>query len=547
MRLVCRGARGGTTMGGMKIVAPEEGGGTSPPTREESYTALLLGNVESTAAVPKKALSAIAIAFTCYSMVSGGPVGVEGGVGAGGGFASIMVLLAISLFWALPQSLMTAELSTALPTNGGNIDWVIAGLGWIPGVCNSISLLCNLLLDLPLYPGLLVASLSQIVDLSSVASVAIKLAVLAIALVLNCFGLDAVSSAASLLTIFIMLPFLALPIVAAASHSTFVPSAMLPAATPPNFTANWSVFLSALLWNMQGWTGVGNMAAEVHNPQKVYPRGVMLAVVLVTASYAFSIICGVMLHPDMSDWEEGYFVQIARDVRNWLGVWTAVAASISSMSTFISSLASYARSLQAIAIARIIPIPWLGRNMTKYEQPIPALIVMSVSTIALMFVNLEKLMVFDTCFSNISIILTTIAFLRLRKTHPNLLRPYSVPYGWVGAWMLSVPIFVFGAFTFYAQGSSTSDSGDVEWYSAVAPILLNLVLVVGLYVWKWAGCERRMVHAAAARGYKLTAPSTPGAELSLYTGHDDGTPLYSDEAELRTPFFLNPDASAAYS
>ena len=70
------------------------------------------------------ALSLLTMSALAYFSVCGGPFGLELAVGAAGPWRLVYSLLSLALFWALPCALMTAELSSALPSTGGYMHWV---------------------------------------------------------------------------------------------------------------------------------------------------------------------------------------------------------------------------------------------------------------------------------------------------------------------------------------------------------------------------------------------------------------------------------------
>jgi hypothetical protein len=82
-------------------------------------------------------LGTLAIAAVTFSQVCGSPTGIEAAVGAGGAFGFSVALLLCMVIWAIPQSLIVAELSSAFPAAGGTIGWVEEGLGDIPGFINA--------------------------------------------------------------------------------------------------------------------------------------------------------------------------------------------------------------------------------------------------------------------------------------------------------------------------------------------------------------------------------------------------------------------------
>src|SRR5882724_1363019 len=63
----------------------------------------------------------IALTFFC---VAGGAYGLEDAIGAAGPFVVLLMILTLPWLWSFPTALMTAELSTAMPEDGGYVVWV---------------------------------------------------------------------------------------------------------------------------------------------------------------------------------------------------------------------------------------------------------------------------------------------------------------------------------------------------------------------------------------------------------------------------------------
>lgn len=76
-----------------------------------------------------------------------------------------------------------------------------------------------------------------------------------IAAAFNIVGIDALSASATFLTAAIMLPFVMLPIAAAATGASFDWAALGPSGTPAGWHSQLAVFVSTVLWNMQGELG----------------------------------------------------------------------------------------------------------------------------------------------------------------------------------------------------------------------------------------------------------------------------------------------------
>jgi amino acid transporter len=77
----------------------------------------------------ERSLGVLGLTALLFFNVGGGPFGTEGLQQSGGPFFSVIGLLILSLVWSLPVGLMTAELGTAFPRDGGYVLWVEAAFG----------------------------------------------------------------------------------------------------------------------------------------------------------------------------------------------------------------------------------------------------------------------------------------------------------------------------------------------------------------------------------------------------------------------------------
>ncbi|KAL6203818.1 hypothetical protein ACLB2K_027517 [Fragaria x ananassa] len=77
---------------------------------------------------PKK-LTLIPLIFLIYFEVAGGPYGEEPAVQAAGPLLAILGFLIFPFIWSVPEALITAELSTTFPGNGGFVIWADRAFG----------------------------------------------------------------------------------------------------------------------------------------------------------------------------------------------------------------------------------------------------------------------------------------------------------------------------------------------------------------------------------------------------------------------------------
>jgi amino acid transporter len=64
-----------------------------------------------------------------FSYTTGGPFGLEDMVTTSGPGMTLIYLLILPFFWCIPVSLVSAELTTAMPVEGGFYRWTRAAFG----------------------------------------------------------------------------------------------------------------------------------------------------------------------------------------------------------------------------------------------------------------------------------------------------------------------------------------------------------------------------------------------------------------------------------
>src|ERR1700687_1214661 len=102
------------------------------------------GKPLSTAKTAVKKAGLLYFVFVMFAYTTGGPFGMEEMVTTSGPGVTLLYLLVIPLFWCIPVSLVAAELTTAIPVEGGFYRWVRAGFGdfwgFLAGVWNGSAL-----------------------------------------------------------------------------------------------------------------------------------------------------------------------------------------------------------------------------------------------------------------------------------------------------------------------------------------------------------------------------------------------------------------------
>src|SRR5713101_7141019 len=108
-------------------------------------------------------LNFFALVGVMFFIVCGGAYGLEPLVGAVGPGWAVVLVLATPLLWSLPIALMVAELSSAMPEEGGYYVWVRAAMGKFWAVQEGWWSICYMVVDLAVYPVLFVNYLAYFV------------------------------------------------------------------------------------------------------------------------------------------------------------------------------------------------------------------------------------------------------------------------------------------------------------------------------------------------------------------------------------------------
>ncbi|OWZ14930.1 Amino Acid-Polyamine-Organocation (APC) protein [Phytophthora megakarya] len=359
-----------------------------------------------------RTINHITLGFIAYFAVAAGPFGVEDAVRAAGAYPVLLAVVLLPFTWGLPQALMTAELSSMIDENGGYILWVRRGLGEYAG-----------------YVEAFLAS-GYGYTLTNAEQWLVKCSALMLVFTANAVGMRAVALASVLMSLFVLAPFVLEPL----SIETFNLATW--GSVAPQI--DWSVFLSTILWNYQGWDSLGCVAGEVKDGGRTYPIAIMIAMILITINYAFPVGAGIMVQSDFSQWHEGSLETIAMTVAPWLGVWVGMAAVVATLGEFNVVMACSSRALWATADYKMLP-SCLAIEWKRFGTPIAAVIFQTVTTGVLMNFSFEFLVVLDTFFNNLTLLLEFFAFLRLKYIEKDTERPFVVPFGIPGAWTITLP------------------------------------------------------------------------------------------------------------
>lgn len=438
---------------------------------------------------PRK-LTTLQLVGLIFFTVSGGAYGLESLVQEmNPGWAMVLVLIT-PLLWGLPTALMVAELAGAMPVEGGYYHWVRTALGDFWGVQEGWWTICYTAVDMAIYPVLFVNYLAFFLPALALDENGdctwsvfwlrwgIALVVVLCALGVNLLGARAVGNNALMSILLVLIPFGLLTVLSLSqSGATGTAWAAIKSGwSQPVDLKTIGIGFSVVLWNYCGWDNVSTYAGEVDRPQRAYPRALTIALPLIVVAYILPLLAGLAVTTDATVWTESAGWPVIGQMLggNWLGIVIAGAALVSSWALFNSQLLYTSRLPYRMACDGWLPAV-LAKTSFRSDVPLVALLLSAGMTALFCALSFGKLVVIDILLYAAGLSLEFISLIVLRKTKPDMPRPFRVPGGWFGVVMVAVlPMGMAGV---VALASLTEASARMQIVIVAAALLSG----VGLY------------------------------------------------------------------
>jgi amino acid transporter len=447
-------------------------GRTPPPAQRPAAIAPLQARFS-------RRLTLLPLVMVMFFSVSGGAYGLEDAIGDSGGLG-LVLLVVVPLIWTLPVALMVAELSAAMPVEGGYYAWVKKGLGSFWGFQEGWWSWVNSFVDMAIYPVLFASYLSTLLkrefDTTFIADHrivhwAITLALIWTFTLLNIRGVRLVGRTLVLFGVLVLAPFAVLSIMGI-SDLVHEPRAIWRPFIPEDSSllSAFGLGLFVVLWNYLGWDGPSTVAGEVQRPARTYNRAMVIAIPLVIIAYVLPVGAGLTAVPASQGppdtpavtasatpdaatntpptaadgpaagpvWTEGEFPTIAEAVGgHWLGTWIALGALVSASGLFSALLLSNSRLPFVLAEDGYLP-DRLRALHQRFETPWISLIVCSMIYSFFALGDFKDLVELDVIIYAASLFLEFAALIALRRSLPRMARPFRVPGGATGLALIAI-------------------------------------------------------------------------------------------------------------
>ncbi|MGA6982810.1 MAG: APC family permease [Candidatus Sulfotelmatobacter sp.] len=380
------------------------------------------------------------LVFVMFSYTTGGPFGLEDMVTTSGPGMTLIYLLVLPFFWSIPVSLVSAELTTAMPVEGGFYRWTRAAFGdfwgFLAGWWNwSASFLLGgayavLFTDYLAYyfPGI-----------TGWKHYLVSVGLIAVITWINLRGIQMVGKVATALEIFIFVPVIVM-IGIAFLHWHHNPFSPLIPPHQPTFKI-FGVGLALGLWLYSGYEQVSTVAEEVTDPQRAYPLALALVVPLSIAAYFLPTFAGLASAGEWQNWHTGFFSDAARIIGGpWLGTWMTLAAMVCNIALLNSTVLTATRMPFAMAEDGYLSSA-LTRKHSRYGTPWLAIVVSAIIYALLAWQSLGQLISVYIWLRSATTVLTVVSAWKLRRTRPEMPRAFVIPGGrWGLVYVVGAPV-----------------------------------------------------------------------------------------------------------
>jgi amino acid transporter len=407
-------------------------------------------------------------------------VGIEAlGTVAGYGWEGILLLVVMAVTFFIPYGLLVAELGSTFTEEGGPYIWTRMALGRFWGAINAVLYW----ISNPIWMGGIL-TLTAITGFSitftnlepeSFGYYAFGLAFIwfaTIAAILS-FGIGKWIPTIGALSRLFLMPFFALTVIKYGIDTSFN-SPSLSDFTPDTGHLWWLLLIGAaplLFFNLVGFELPNAAGDEMKNPQRDVPFAVLRSAGVSLALYGIPTICILLVLPtEALSGPSGFIDAIRASLTAWGGSVDYQTAADGSTNIIIqytdfSQFLAYAMGAMFVWTIVSSGTTWimgadralaigcidgcgprgLGSFSARFGTPVNVNILSGLIS-SVFFVLATKLagsaafgvvLSMATLTTVVSYALIFPALIKLRKSHPHVRRPYSVPGGLRGAWIIT--------------------------------------------------------------------------------------------------------------
>lgn len=402
------------------------------------------------------------------------------------GLASLFFLgLAIILFF-IPVSMVSAELATGWPKNGGIYAWVKQAFGHRTGFLAIWLLWAENLVYYPALISFIAGTIAYIINPELIHNtlyvISFVVGLFWLTTLANLFGLRAsgwistcgviagtIIPAGIIITLGGIWFFSGEPLQITFSLKNLVPDF----STPNEF-----VFFSGVLVSLCGMEMSSVHANHVQNPQKNYPRAILLSGAIILGLYLLGVLAIALVVPQkeinlVAGTLQAFSIFVNSYGLTWLTPLIAILLAFGAFGTLSTWVAGPSTGL--LAAAQDGDLPPLFKKINQHEMPTSLLIgqaiivtLFSVVFLVMPTVN-SAYWILNATLAQIYLVMYVLMFaaaIKLRYKYPNVKRAFKIPGGKIGMWCVAGLGLIGSAATFFIGFFPPSQikTGDTLFY-----------------------------------------------------------------------------------
>jgi putative glutamate/gamma-aminobutyrate antiporter len=389
------------------------------------------------------------------------------------GFASLFFFALAALLFFIPVSMVAAELATGWPKTGGVFAWVKEAFGHRTGFLAVWLLWAENVIYYPTLLSFIAGTIAYIIDpalaSSTLYTLGIIISVFWLTTLANLMGMRAsgwistvgvitgtIIPGALIIFLGIFWYFSGHPMQISFDLQSLVPDMSSPTQL---------VLFSGVLVAFCGLEMSAVHARDVENPQKNFPRAILLSAILVLGLYVLGVLAIAIVVPQhqislVAGTLQAFSVFVNAYNLQWLTPIIAALLAFGAFGTLSTWIAGPSKGLLGAAQSGDLP-PYF-RKLNRHGMPVTLLIVQGiiVTLFSLVFLVMPTVSsaywILNAMVAQLYLVMYVLMFaaaIKLRYKQPNVKRAYKIPGGNFGIWLVaglglvgSIATFLIGFF-----------------------------------------------------------------------------------------------------
>ena len=265
-------------------------------------------------------------------------------------------------------------------------------------------------------------------------------------------------------------------------------------------------FLPVIIFNLMGFELIACMGSEIKNPSRDIPKSILISAIIVTGLYVFGTIGILMALPVEEIGLVGGIIATLRTLfgDGAFGQMMVYAIGSLALLTFIANMTTWTMgaSRAAMEAAQAGELPGIfAKEDPVHKTPVGANTMTGiVSTVVILLYGMSagesddlfwSVFAFSSCVFLLPYLFMFPAYLKLRITDPNAIRPYKVPGSLKAQIGMSVLCFLFIVQAVFLFIFPDIGAGIVDW-SYTIPVALGITVTIGIGEWILINATKRM-------------------------------------------------------